>query len=113
MLDSLFNKVAGLFIKKKLQHKCSPVNFVKFLRTTILKNSCERLLLKKKNSEIVEKQQITEETVVYSDVAEERSWSKNIEICVIFQCNKDIPKHLRFCIRCQNTSAVVHCLKWW
>ena len=36
MLESLFNKVAGLeacsFIKKRLQHICFPVNIVKFLR---------------------------------------------------------------------------------
>ena len=36
-LDSLFNKVAGLracdFIKKRLQHRCFPVKFVKLLRT--------------------------------------------------------------------------------
>ena len=44
------DKVAGLkafnFIKKKLQRRCFPVRFVKFLRTPILKNICERLLLK-------------------------------------------------------------------
>ena len=37
MLESLFNKVAGLqaynFIKKILQHRCFPMNFTKFLRT--------------------------------------------------------------------------------
>ena len=49
MLKSLFNKVAGPeacnFIKKKLQHRCFSVKFAKFLRTPILKNICERLLL--------------------------------------------------------------------
>ena len=43
------NKVAGLkacnFIKKSLRHRCFPMNIAKFLRTHILKNSCERLLL--------------------------------------------------------------------
>ena len=28
-----FNKVAGTLLKKRLWHKCFPVNFVKFLRT--------------------------------------------------------------------------------
>ena len=50
VLDSLFNEVAGLtvsnFIKKRLQARWCPVKFVKFLRTSILKNICERLLLK-------------------------------------------------------------------
>ena len=50
VLESLFNKAAGLkacnFIKKRLQHRCFPVNIAKFLRTFILKNICERLLLK-------------------------------------------------------------------
>ena len=43
-LESLFNKVAGLqacnFIKKRLEHRCFPVNFAKFLRTLILKRIC-------------------------------------------------------------------------
>ena len=47
--ESLFNKVAVLrtcnFIKKRLQHRCFPVKFAKFLRTTNLKNICKRLLL--------------------------------------------------------------------
>ena len=33
------------FIKKRLQPRCFPVKFSKFLRTTILRNICERLLL--------------------------------------------------------------------
>ena len=37
VLESMFNKVRGLkfcnFIKKRLQHRCFPVKFVKFLRT--------------------------------------------------------------------------------
>ena len=33
------------FITKRLQHWCFPVNIAKFLRTPILKNICERLLL--------------------------------------------------------------------
>ena len=44
-----FNKVAALasnFIKKKrLWHRCFPVNFTKFLRTPFLQNICGRLLL--------------------------------------------------------------------
>ena len=47
VLESLFNKVAGLkawnFIKNRLQHSCFPVKFAKFLRTPILKNICEWL----------------------------------------------------------------------
>ena len=42
VLKSLLNKVAG---RKGLQHRCFPVNIAKFL-TPILKNICERLLLK-------------------------------------------------------------------
>ena len=40
VLVSLFNKVAGLqacnVIKKRLQHRCFPVNMVKFLRTAFI-----------------------------------------------------------------------------
>ena len=50
MLECPFNKVAALqacnFIKKRLQHRLFPVNIAKLLRTPILKNICERLLLK-------------------------------------------------------------------
>ena len=46
---SLFNKVIGHqtcnFIKKRLQYRCFPVNFAKFLGTCILKNIYKRLLL--------------------------------------------------------------------
>ena len=51
-LSLFFNKVADLrlrpatLLKKKLQHRCFPVKFTKLLRTSYLKNICERLLLK-------------------------------------------------------------------
>ena len=35
----------SLFIKKRTQHRCFPVNIAKFLRTPIWKNICRRLLL--------------------------------------------------------------------
>ena len=45
VLESLFNKAAGLkacsLIKKRLQHKCFPLKFAKFLKTPILKNICD------------------------------------------------------------------------
>ena len=48
-IEPLFNKVAGLhgynFIKKRLECRFFPVNIAKFLRTPILKNICERILL--------------------------------------------------------------------
>ena len=50
MLESLFNKVVKLkpwnFIKKRLQHRCFPVNIATYLKTPILKNTCKWLLLK-------------------------------------------------------------------
>ena len=58
MLDSLFNKVAGLqscnFVKKRLQHRSFPVNIVEFLTTPVLKNSRERLFLRIIRKEDVE-----------------------------------------------------------
>ena len=45
VLESLFNKAAGLkacsLIKKRLQHKCFPLKFAKFLKIPILKNICD------------------------------------------------------------------------
>ena len=47
--ESLFNKVNDLrpvtLSKKRLQHRCFPVRFPKFLRVLISKNICERVLL--------------------------------------------------------------------
>ena len=43
-----FNKVAGrpvTLLKKRLWHRFFPVNFMKILRTPILQNTSERLLL--------------------------------------------------------------------
>ena len=49
MLESFCNKVADLqicnVIKKRLQHRCFPVNIAKSLRTPILKIIWKRLLL--------------------------------------------------------------------
>ena len=49
VLQSIFNKVAEhkacSVIKKRLQHRCFPGNIAKFLRTSILKIICKRLLL--------------------------------------------------------------------
>ena len=49
LIESLFNKVTYLqtcnFIQKGRQRKCLPANIAKFLRASILKNFCERLLL--------------------------------------------------------------------
>ena len=38
------NTCVGVSIKKRLQHRCFPVKFAKFLRTPILRNICQRLL---------------------------------------------------------------------
>ena len=48
-MESLFNKFAGLevcdFIKKRLQLSSFPLNIAIFLRTPVLRNICERVLL--------------------------------------------------------------------
>ena len=49
MLESPFNRLAGFktcnFLKKRLRHRCFPVNIAKILRTLILMKICEQLLL--------------------------------------------------------------------
>ena len=49
MLQSLFNGVAGPeacgFIKERLQYRCFPVNFAKFLRTRFFTEQLQWLLL--------------------------------------------------------------------
>ena len=48
MLEFLFNKVAALrpatLLKRRLWHRCFPVNFAKFLRTPFLQNTSGQLL---------------------------------------------------------------------
>ena len=55
VLESLFNKVAGLracnFVKKRLQLRFFPVNFVEFLRTPFSTEHHWWLLLKLRHSE--------------------------------------------------------------
>ena len=50
VLESPFNKVTGFqasnFIKKRLQHRCFPVKFAKFLRTPFFTEHLRWLLLK-------------------------------------------------------------------
>ena len=45
VLGSLLINLDALTLLKRLQHRCFSVKFAKFLRTCILKNICERLLL--------------------------------------------------------------------
>ena len=49
MLESLFNKAAGLkacnSIKKRLQHSCFPVKLAKFLKTPVFTEEFQLLLL--------------------------------------------------------------------
>ena len=42
---SLFNKVVAPLLINRLQHRCFPLNFTKFLRTTVLQKTSWRLLL--------------------------------------------------------------------
>ena len=39
VLECLFNKVRKSFVKKRLQHRCFPMKFAKFLRSLISKNT--------------------------------------------------------------------------
>ena len=49
VLESPFNRLAGFktcnLFKKRLRHRCFPVNIAKFLRTLILIKICEQLFL--------------------------------------------------------------------
>ena len=49
--EGVLKNFAYNFIKKRLQHRCFPVKLAKFLRTSIFKNTFERLLLQ----DIIEK----------------------------------------------------------
>ena len=49
VLEPPFNRLVGFntcnFLKKRLRHRCFPVNIAKFLRALILMKICEQLLL--------------------------------------------------------------------
>ena len=49
VLESVFNRLAGFktcnFLKKRLRHRCFPVDIAKFLKTLILTKICEQLVL--------------------------------------------------------------------
>ena len=49
VLESPFNRLSGCktcnFLKKRLRHRCFPLNIAKFLRVPILMKICEQLLL--------------------------------------------------------------------
>ena len=51
VLDSLF--LIKTLLKKRLWHRCIPVNFAKFLRTTSFQNTSGRLLLRKQGGSAV------------------------------------------------------------
>ena len=54
VLESLFNKISGLkvcnFIRKKLQHRCFPVNIAKFLRTAFSIEDLQWLFLQNQDN---------------------------------------------------------------
>ena len=72
MLESLLNKVADpqacSFIKKRLQHRCFPMKFTKFLRTPFLKKICERLLLNEVTKSLTKSFKHTCEGIFFSKV---------------------------------------------
>ena len=58
-----WNKVAGRktskFIKKRIQHRCFPVNIAKFLLTPVFKDICVWLVLKIIKKDFLEKPPVT------------------------------------------------------
>ena len=52
LIKLLASRPATLF-KKRLWHRCFPVNFVKFLRTSVLRNTSRRLFPELKNPFII------------------------------------------------------------
>ena len=77
---SFFLIKASNFFKKRLQHRCFPVNIAQFLRTPTLKNVCDQLLL-------------------YSQLKNLINWSYSSEVfCkeavlkIIFKAQRKMPK---------------------
>ena len=69
MLESLFNKIAGLkacnFIKKRLQHKGFPMNFRKFTKTPILENTSDGCCLKESVKELTSQKSCRPVILIY------------------------------------------------
>ena len=73
-----FKKVVGLrpatLLKKRLSHKCFPVNFVKFLRTPFLQNTSWQLLL----------WWVTHFEKIVSDISKRLTDREGWDVCFIF-----------------------------
>ena len=67
---SWFNKVAGLrpvtLLKKRLWHRCCPVNFSKFLRTPSLTEHLRWLLLKTPVNQPIFREELVDLQLYYS-----------------------------------------------
>ena len=104
MLNSLSKKVAGLnpcnFIKKRLQHICFPVNIAKFLRTPILKNICDRLLLNLSSQSllIIIYYKINQFNTRY-DFQTFDEWKRTYKELTYLQQSQICVKNLEICIR--------------
>ena len=97
MLESLFDKVAGprscSFLKKRLQHWCFLVNIEKIVRTPILKNNCERLLLR--TSHVYLLSFSNSYRIITSCSAFVSTWH-NCVISVDKKC-KEVWRHVKYC----------------
>ena len=60
VLESLINKVAGLLIKKRLQHRCFPMNITKFLRHLFFSENYLRTATSESITEFVQSIQIVQ-----------------------------------------------------
>ena len=113
MLESLFNKVAGLqkpcnFIKKRLPYRCFSVNIVKFLRGFFLKNISERLLLYVFIS--------SPENIYLCKDNNKNTW-KRCKICSKLTIKIPERRHWScpwiFIINFEQISQIFHCLLYW
>ena len=60
VLESLINKVADLLIKKRLQHRCFPMNITKFLRHFFFTKNYMRTATSESITEFVQSIQIVQ-----------------------------------------------------
>ena len=108
MLESLFNKVAGLndcnFITQRLQHCCFPVKFAKFLRIPFLQNTSWKCIHKEKQKQPPEvfckKRCLTPETLLIK-----RHWHRWLPVNFAkFLRTPFLTEHLRWLLLVRDTS---------
>ena len=94
--------IKSILLNKRLRHRCFPMNFGKFLRTPILKNICERLLLYSNHKDTISIGQLFFKNMTWDGFYWEdlQIWSEYILYWLLIET---IPTRF-YCLTCRKTT---------